>query len=612
MDLKEITLLEKEVPGALLAKDPGEYSVAELRRWLECHGAKKTGKKEDLIARVRGCLERNTRVDPKVDGGKWYNLKKKGVGLMSPSLSGIIEIPSNGWRTFPSVDVPDMFNYGHVYHYLIQSVEGFMSLGCNANGESDSETEADSGYTSTARPLRKGHNLVHSDFVENMQDNKEEKYYFLRAHVHHSMKTDFPLAVSIVLDNISGSVRHGECNCKASALGRCAHVSAVLLKLVQFLDTNDHKVSALPSTSQPCQWNRGKKRKKNPGKVHNSACWPKESQSKLHDWDPRPINCRVDICDKSINSFITSLQGYSCKTGELSMWESTLQLKYKDYTLDDGRKLVLKTLVLALKGSLKNIFGTSDALNMCKEIPGTQQQQNSTAWLRERMLRITASKCKSAFACAEKLMTERKGGSLQQVFNWLKVNLWFPPYIASRDVAYGISMEPKAREAYTSVTGHSVIQSGMWVCNRCPYLGASPDGIILDTMGNAIGILEIKCLKIFREKSIEQVIEEHKNSQLSSAVYSRQCFKIESNKLTLKETHAFFYQMQLQLLLTAKNFCDFVLYSGKGPPYIQRIPRDENLQSKIEKTLSVFWHQVFIPEYFEMRVPRKLYPFIVS
>ena len=69
----------------------------------------------------------------------------------------------------------------------------------------------------------------------------------------------------------------------------------------------------------------------------------------------------------------------------------------------------MKTLVLALKESLKNIFGTSDALNMCKEIPGTQQQQNSTAWLKERMLRITVSKCKSAFACAEKLMTERKG-----------------------------------------------------------------------------------------------------------------------------------------------------------------------------------------------------------
>ena len=74
--------------------------------------------------------------------------------------------------------------------------------------ESDSETEADSGYTSTARPLRKGHNLVRSDFVENMQDIAEAKYYFLRAYAYHSKKTDFSLAFSIVLDNISGSVNH--------------------------------------------------------------------------------------------------------------------------------------------------------------------------------------------------------------------------------------------------------------------------------------------------------------------------------------------------------------------------------------------------------------------
>lgn len=70
--MEEIFLEEEEVPGAKLAKDPARYSVAELGRWLECHGQKKRGKKQELIDRVRGCIKIRTRIDPSIDGGKWY------------------------------------------------------------------------------------------------------------------------------------------------------------------------------------------------------------------------------------------------------------------------------------------------------------------------------------------------------------------------------------------------------------------------------------------------------------------------------------------------------------------------------------------------------------
>ena len=47
-----------------------------------------------------------------------------------------------------------------------------------------------------------------------------------------------------------------------SALGRCAHVAALLLKLSD--DAAHNKGSMIkPSTSQPCTWNRGKKHEKN-------------------------------------------------------------------------------------------------------------------------------------------------------------------------------------------------------------------------------------------------------------------------------------------------------------------------------------------------------------
>ena len=51
------------------------------------------------------------------------------------------------------------------------------------------------------------------------------------------------------------------CDCKASALERCAPVAALLLKLSDAV--HDEGSTIKPSMSQPCTWNRGKKREKN-------------------------------------------------------------------------------------------------------------------------------------------------------------------------------------------------------------------------------------------------------------------------------------------------------------------------------------------------------------
>ena len=44
--MDDFVLSEEDVPGAFFRKDPSEYSVIQLKRWLECHGLKQTGKAE--------------------------------------------------------------------------------------------------------------------------------------------------------------------------------------------------------------------------------------------------------------------------------------------------------------------------------------------------------------------------------------------------------------------------------------------------------------------------------------------------------------------------------------------------------------------------------------
>ena len=127
-----------------------------------------------------------------------------------------------------------MFNYGHVYHYLIETVQ-------NECIDSDNEELGCDHDTVTAKPLKKGRNLLESNFVENVQDNSlPNGDYVFRAHVHHSMKKLLPLNVSVVLSGASGNIKNYSCSCKASEYNRCAHVTALLLYLDDFVKNNGH------------------------------------------------------------------------------------------------------------------------------------------------------------------------------------------------------------------------------------------------------------------------------------------------------------------------------------------------------------------------------------
>lgn len=86
-------------------------------------------------------------------------------------------------------------------------IESVANFGLNESG-SDSTDDSDgySGYTMTEKPLRKARKLIASEFVVDIQDNKNEQHCYIRVHVHHSMKNERPLSVSVVLSKASGFV----------------------------------------------------------------------------------------------------------------------------------------------------------------------------------------------------------------------------------------------------------------------------------------------------------------------------------------------------------------------------------------------------------------------
>ena len=168
-DVQGLFLKENDIPGASLVKEPSECSVEELMRWLECYRQKKSGKKDELVERVNGLFKLNVKVDPKADGEHWYNVKSN-MNKQNNDATNFL-IPWVRWPMFPSQDILVSFNDGHVYHYIIESVNKlFLPNSGTLDQDENLDDNIDDEDTVTAKQLRKGHWLVRSDFFENMLD----------------------------------------------------------------------------------------------------------------------------------------------------------------------------------------------------------------------------------------------------------------------------------------------------------------------------------------------------------------------------------------------------------------------------------------------------------
>ena len=175
---------------------------------------------------------------------------------------------------------------------------------------------------------------------------------------------------------------------------------------------------------------------------------------------------------------------------------------------------------------------------------------------------------------------------------------------------YGIEQEPNTISYYSKCKSVDVESTGLWIHEKYPHLGANPDGLIWEN-NDLVGIVEVKCLEILKRHTIQEFIGSFKNGEISDKV-KRQCFHIDGINLVLKKSHSYYFQVQLQLLITEAKYCDFNLYSNVGDGNIERIYKDIKLQERIVRSNKIFWSQIMIPEYFLMRFPRRLLPIIFS
>lgn len=121
------------------------------------------------------------------------------------------------------------------------------------------------------------------------------------------------------------------------------------------------------------------------------------------------------------------------------------------------------------------------------------------------------------------------------------------------------------------------------------FLAASPDGLI-----GADGIAEVKCP------------ESRKNEEPAKAaeLYNDRRYTGETPKLSTR--HYIYYQIQGQLHITGREFCEFIVYANQKI-HVQRIHSDNDFwRTEMEPLLTRFYNECVLPELVDSRLDRNM------
>ena len=241
-------------------------------------------------------------------------------------------------------------------------------------------------------------------------------------------------------------------------------------------------------------------------------------------------------------------------------------------------KMNKQNLGIACKEIFRSISITKEEAAYLEEC--TRLQSESTLWYDHRKGRITASKFYSVFRASS---TTPPASLIQSLLQRSKFDHTKVPALN-----WGLNNEDNARICYTEMMEESHVNfrffpCGLYINPSFPHLGATPDGIIsCDCCGT--GLMEIKCPYKYRDMNPKHVIASD--------------FYLKANEadglLSLRHNHQYYYQVQGQLAVCEKDFCDFICWTPLGI-HVERIVADPAMFEDVRLVLDKFFKSVLLP-----------------
>ena len=157
--------------------------------------------------------------------------------------------------------------------------------------------------------------------------------------------------------------------------------------------------------------------------------------------------------------------------------------------------------------------------------------------------------------------------------------------INSPSLRWGRENEDRARQAYTNKNHHiKISQAGLVIDATQGWLACSPDNFATDELSKTLGLVEYKCPYSARDSTVQD------------AAMSKDFFaNIQNGKVTLKWTHNYYYQIQGQMAICKRKWCDFVIWTPKEMT-TERIVFDPIFWQEMLPKLELFYDRAILPE----------------
>lgn len=366
------------------------------------------------------------------------------------------------------------------------------------------------------------------------------------------------------------SLLGGLCECEAGKSQSCIHVAATLIMLAHL--TED------PSTSLPCLWRKPSSR----SAQHATFAMELDlgKVDKVKNWSgqpPDPLLLMEMLQEADIETSWSKFQ----KIDETNLQKQSAAVNIPTlnnpvhilHSIAEGKgvsSLCVADLISALSADFQEI-------RLIEEL--TRGQSATELWHQARSLRLTASN----FG----LICRPRKGSI-------------PPSVLSRvtgdcdishvpAIRYGRQMEYRAIQQYKSrFPASQVSPCGFFIYKDMPFIGASPDGIILSEDGE--GCLEVKCSYSHQHETIED-----------AASSGNFFLETTSEGIFLRRSHNYYFQVIGQMGVTGLKWSHFVVYTHKSL-HVEKIRFDEECWQDMCVKLKDTYRDVFGPEFLKRLV----------
>jgi YqaJ-like viral recombinase domain len=216
----------------------------------------------------------------------------------------------------------------------------------------------------------------------------------------------------------------------------------------------------------------------------------------------------------------------------------------------------------------------------------TRGQATNPLWFSHKKGRITASQCKQF--CTGKSAVSRLTAAV--------INIGKPRSTGIPSLQYGIDNEAcaiakyKIQRSQHSQHAIDVTTCGLFVDLEYGQLAATPDGLVYDpTSADPDGLVEVKCLYSCKDMTPTDAVE------MKQRITTFPVRDVGGHYI-VKEVHPYYYQMQMQMAITRRKWCDFVLFTAEQwPVLVIRIQYDDVFWAANRKKLLDFHSMYIIP-----------------